>query len=156
MAKTVGKRDLAKADAIVSACLEAIAYLRPTYWFIENPRGLLQHRELMQPLEPFRELTTYCKYGTPYQKATHIWTNTKGVLPALLVCRFGDRCELYNHAEACHLRTAQATGRPGQMGMGVGGWRSGVGVYPVPEGLVLALLQRMHPTHIALACPRAV
>ena len=149
-AKTVGTRDLLKADATVHACLETIAYLRPTYWFVENPRGLLQHRELMKALEPFREKTTYCKYGTFYQKPTNIWSNTKGVPPALLECKYQDRCELYNHEEACHLRTAQAAGRPGQPGMG-----SGVNVYPIPGALVSALLQRMHPTHIALACPRA-
>jgi hypothetical protein len=147
-AKTVGKRDLLKADATVHACLEAIAYLRPTYWFVENPRGLLQHRELMRALEPFREKTTYCKYGTLYQKPTNIWSNTKGVPPVLMECKYGDRCELYNHEEARHLRTAQAAGRPGQQGMG-----SGVNVYPIPGALVSALLQRMHPTHIALACP---
>ena len=67
----------------MNACLEAIAYLQPSYWFVENPRDQLQHRELMQALEPFRELTTDCKYGTLYQTATHIWTNTSGPAPAL-------------------------------------------------------------------------
>jgi hypothetical protein len=153
MAKTRAVRDLQKADAVAQACLSVIGRLQPAYWYVENPVGLLRHRPFMEVWNRFRESTTYCMYGTPYKKPTDIWTNTKGRPPDLLFCQSGEWCVQFDRARGRHSRTAQHGAAPrtrGQPGMG-----DKANVYPVPEKLILSLLQRMHPVHIALACPRA-
>ena len=74
VAKTVGTRDLDKADQIVKHTLDIIEYLRPKYFIIENPQtGMLKDRPFMQSL-PFRDID-YCKYGMPYRKRTRLWNN---------------------------------------------------------------------------------
>jgi hypothetical protein len=40
-AKTTGERDLKTADEIAKACLRLIDTLKPKYWVLENPTGLL-------------------------------------------------------------------------------------------------------------------
>ncbi|KAK3288483.1 hypothetical protein CYMTET_4047 [Cymbomonas tetramitiformis] len=64
-AKTVGVRDLRAADRRVRRTLEIIKYLKPDFYFIENPRGRapygLHARRCMQGLPP-PHLATYCKY----------------------------------------------------------------------------------------------
>lgn len=47
--------------------------LRPTYWFIENPRGSMRKMNFVQGLPRFT--LTYCQYGDTRQKPTDIWTN---------------------------------------------------------------------------------
>jgi len=50
VAKTVGARDLDKADQIVKHTLEIIEYLRPKYFIIENPQtGMLKDRPFAEP-----------------------------------------------------------------------------------------------------------
>ena len=77
-ARTTGKmpRNLALADSLVARTRELIEHLKPTYWIVENPAtSLLSTREVMADLAPYRKVTTYCRYGTPYRKATAFWTN---------------------------------------------------------------------------------
>jgi len=80
-AKTVGVRDLTRADAIVGACLRVIEHLKPSAWFIVNPVGLLRERPFMTAYEKYRHTGTYCQYedstGEPvkYKKPTDIWSN---------------------------------------------------------------------------------
>lgn len=59
--------------AMVKKTIELIKELKPTFWFIENPRGMLRKQDFMRSLP--RKTVTYCKYGLEYQKATDIWTN---------------------------------------------------------------------------------
>ena len=133
-AKTVGTRLLEAADDNVRAALHVINYLKPRYWFIENPDGLLASRPGMQPLQPFLRETTYCHHGTPYRKATHIWTNA--LLPEPLpYCDRQTPCEM-RAQHGRHLRTAQQGARRGVPGSG-----GAVAVYPVPEGLVRRLFE---------------
>jgi len=73
--------------------LEVIDSLKPKYWFMENPRGLLRKFEFMSSL--FRQTVTYCQYGMPYMKPTDIWTNCNEWTPRPM-CKNGDSC----HAEA--------------------------------------------------------
>ena len=91
-AKTKGIRDLALADAIVKRTIKIIAYLKPKYWVIENPRGLLRQRDFMKKMQKYRKECTYCKYGTPYKKATDIWTN---VNVELKTCNKHNPCQMY-------------------------------------------------------------
>ena len=59
--------------------IEILMYFEPNKWYIENPRGLLQH---YPPLQEFiedygcRTLVYYGNYGHPSPKPTNIWSNT--------------------------------------------------------------------------------
>jgi len=73
-AKTVGERDLNKADSIVKHLLHILHYLQPKFYIIENPQtGMLKDRPFMTDL-PYRDID-YCKYGMPYRKRTRLWNN---------------------------------------------------------------------------------
>ena len=129
-------RDYHTADSMVLAALEAIRYLQPHFWYIENPRGGLWRRPFMTLWNEYRLLTSYCKYGTPYRKHTDIWTNAStshGKPLVLPPCSLEHPCDNYG----CHSETAQAgpssNGRPGQ-----GDTRK---VYPIPRKLLQALLK---------------
>lgn len=74
-AKTLGRRDLTGADAIVQRSLRIMKYARPDYWTMENPVGLLRTRPFMQRLRKYRNTCSYCRYGKPIRKNTDIWTN---------------------------------------------------------------------------------
>lgn len=62
-----------KGIAVVAKTLEIIAKLKPTYYFIENPRGMLKKLPIMYYL-PIQEVC-YCKYGDSRMKPTNIWSN---------------------------------------------------------------------------------
>ena len=54
--------------------LEIIEYLKPTWWFIENPwTSAMKDLEHMKNLPSIR--FDYCRFGYLYQKPTRIWTN---------------------------------------------------------------------------------
>lgn len=58
---------------IVLKTLELINILKPKYWIIENPRGMLRKQTFM---DPYRRVTvTYCQYGDKIMKPTDLWTN---------------------------------------------------------------------------------
>jgi hypothetical protein len=123
-----------EADQRVLAALRVIKYLEPAYWYVENPEGRLKERGIMQALEQYRHTTSYCHYGTAYQKRTNIWTNAALRRP-LRLCSKADPCP--NRAEAGrHPVTAQSgPSRGGTPGSG-----SGEHVYPVPLELTTELL----------------
>ncbi len=64
---------------ILERTLELIAELRPKYWFLENPRGMMRKRidPLLEKygLRCTRHTVTYCQYGDDRMKPTDIWTN---------------------------------------------------------------------------------
>lgn len=122
-------RDFVKADDNVRAAREIITYLAPKYWFIENPVGHLAKRPLMRDIDHLRHVCTYCRYGTPYQKATHIWTNAILQQP-LLQCTSQTPCaEFAKYGK--HRITAQSGDSKTQQGSG-----GAISVYPVPARLV--------------------
>lgn len=133
-AKSVGVRNLALADSIVKRTLKIIKYLKPKYWFIENPRGLLQHRPFMQPLQKYRNECTYCKYGKPFMKPTHIWTNTH---PQLAQCTHATPCA-YRKRHGKHKVSSQNGYR---RETGTMGSKNAQNVYPIPPRLVNVLLK---------------
>jgi hypothetical protein len=61
---------------IVEKTLEIIWKLKPKYFFIENPRGMLRKMACMTNM-PIRHTITYCQYGDTRQKPTDIWTNSE-------------------------------------------------------------------------------
>lgn len=78
------------AQELVLKTIEFIKELKPKYWFIENPRGMLRKMPFMQ--EFTRYTVTYCQYGDTRMKPTDIWTNLKGWTPKC--CKNGDPCHI--------------------------------------------------------------
>lgn len=62
-----------QALKIIQITLDIFNKLKPTYWFLENPRGLLRKQSIMDGL--VRHTVSYCKYGDDKCKPTDIWTN---------------------------------------------------------------------------------
>jgi len=60
----------------VLATLDIIKQLKPKYYFIENPVGMLRKMAFMQ--DHNRVTVTYCQYGENYRKPTDIFTNLEG------------------------------------------------------------------------------
>lgn len=89
----------------VQKTIDIIKELKPTYWFIENPRGKLRKLDVMTTLDkqlsnqgfeyPYvmRHTVTYCKYGDSRMKPTDIWTNCPYWIP-LPMCKNGDSCHV--------------------------------------------------------------
>lgn len=65
---------------------------KPTWWFIENPRGKLRKLPIMEQA-PIRHTITYCQYGDTRMKPTDIWTNAWWWRPRQ-TCRNGDTCHI--------------------------------------------------------------
>ena len=130
-AKTTAPRDLESADAVGRATVQAILDLAPAVFVIENPNGLLRHRDYMQPLLKYLKPTTYCVWGFPYKKETDIFTNIEVHLPH---CRLVP-CE-YFRKHGRHAETAQRgnskNGTPGN---------SVERLHRVPHGLIIELLK---------------
>ncbi len=51
---------------------------KPTYYVVENPRGMMRK---LSPREP-TDTTWYCQWGMPYAKPTDVWTNVRGRWPS--------------------------------------------------------------------------
>ena len=77
------------AQALVLKTIEIIDARKPTWWFIENPRGMLRKMPFMQNIT--RHTVTYCQYGDSRMKPTDIWTNAFWWKPRS-PCNNGDNC----------------------------------------------------------------
>lgn len=65
--------------------------LRPSLWFVENPKGMLRIQRFMMGYP--RYTVTYCQYGDFRQKPTDIWTNHPN--PRFKPpCKAGDPCHV--------------------------------------------------------------
>lgn len=70
---------------------ELIEKLKPTYYWIENPRGGMRKMDFMKDYP--RYTITYCQYGDTRMKPTDIWTNHPN--PKFKpVCHNGDPCHV--------------------------------------------------------------
>jgi len=76
---------------LVQKTLEIIEHFKPTYFFIENPRGMLRKMPIMADLP--RQGVTYCQYGDTRMKPTDIWTNSTTWIPRPM-CKNGDPCHV--------------------------------------------------------------
>ena len=132
-AKTRGVPDLELADRRVRRTRQIMEYYDPAYYFIENPAGDalrgLQTRSVMKGL-PDPHLTSYCRYGTPYMKPTHIWTNAPLSVP-LLQC---------THTTPCPARATlgkhENTAQEGVSASSTRGMGSAQAVYAIPRALL--------------------
>lgn len=91
--------------AIAMRTVELIDKFQPTYFFIENPRGMLRKMLFMQGFK--RHTVTYCQYGDFRQKPTDIWTNCDEWVPRP-PCKPG---------ASCHVAAPRGS-RTGTQGMG--------------------------------------
>lgn len=76
---------------LVQKTIEIIQLLEPTYFFIENPRGMLRKMPIMNQFK--RHTVTYCQYGDDRMKPTDIWTNSNNWVPRPM-CKNGDPCHV--------------------------------------------------------------
>ena len=76
---------------LVQKTLEIIEHFKPTYFFIENPRGMLRKMPIMAHLK--RRGVTYCQYGDTRMKPTDIWTNSDKWVPRPM-CKNGSPCHI--------------------------------------------------------------
>jgi hypothetical protein len=94
--REVGKDPQPKREEVQVAmnmavkAINLIAEVKPRYWFIENPRGMLRQMPFMRGWH--RSTVTYCKYGMKYQKATDIWNNCFQWMPKP-VCSKSSPCD---------------------------------------------------------------
>jgi site-specific DNA-cytosine methylase len=58
---------------IINKTINLLLEIEPTYWFIENPRGML--RKMIPEYIFYRRTVSYCQYGDSRMKPTDIWTN---------------------------------------------------------------------------------
>ena len=88
----IPKTDTAKLGIeLVKKTIEVINHFQPTYWFMENPRGVLRKMPFMN--EFTRRTVTYCQYGDERMKPTDIWTNNDLWIPRRM-CKNGDPCHV--------------------------------------------------------------
>jgi hypothetical protein len=101
--------DLAYADSLVRKTLQIIDYLRPPFFWIENPyTGLLKNRALLDHLPATR--ACYCQYDEGSglfltKKQTMIWGSVIGWRP-----RMCSRADGYCKFKELHGRHAHAIG----------------------------------------------
>jgi hypothetical protein len=76
---------------LVRKTLEIINPFQPTYWFMENPRGVLRKLDVVKGLK--KNSVTYCQYGDERMKPTDIWTNSDVWIPKPM-CKNGDPCHV--------------------------------------------------------------
>jgi hypothetical protein len=83
------------AQLLVRRTLQLIREARPTWWFIENPRGMLRKlpwfEHTTRELDGVRHTVTYCQCGDTRMKPTDIWTNASWCSPKA-ACNCGDPC----------------------------------------------------------------
>ena len=73
----------------VEKTIEIIQELKPKYWIIENPRGVLRKMPFMAEFN--RYTVTYCQYGDSRMKPTDLWSNLP-LLEFLPMCKNGSPC----------------------------------------------------------------
>jgi hypothetical protein len=76
---------------IVLKTVDIIETVRPSFWVIENPVGMLRKLNLI-PYE--RGTVTYCQYGAPWRKPTDLWGGFPPSLELRRRCRNGDACHI--------------------------------------------------------------
>jgi hypothetical protein len=108
---------------LVQKTLEIIEHFKPTYFFIENPRGMLRKMPIMAHLK--RQGVTYCQYGDTRMKPTDIWTNSDKWIPR----------PMCSNGFPCHISAPRGS-RTGTQGLSNAYERS-----KIPENLCIEILK---------------
>lgn len=66
-----------KHSCFIQRTIDIIKYLKPEYYFIENPRHSAIWKYIDAEFEKEHVLVDYCRFGTIYKKPTKILTNKK-------------------------------------------------------------------------------
>ena len=77
-----------KGIEVVKRTLKIIEQIKPRFFIIENPRGMLRKQDFMQGLK--RDTVTYCQYGAKVQKPTDLWNNLNHTFKPM--CKPGSPC----------------------------------------------------------------
>lgn len=96
---------------LVKKTLKLIDELKPKYWFIENPRGMLRKQDFMNDtiskMGGVRNTVTYCQYGDYRMKPTDVWTNCKSWVPRPM-CKKGMPCHQSSPLSTQELKDVQS------------------------------------------------
>jgi len=121
--------------AILYKTLWLIDQLKPKYWFIENPRGMMRKEGLMiymANVKGVRHTVSYCQYGDFRQKPTDIWTNCKSWKPKP-ICKPGAKCH----------ESARRGEDKGTQSIGGGGKHGWIDRSKIPKELCLEIVKEV-------------
>lgn len=76
-------------DMLLAKTLSLIEELNPTYWLMENPRGMMRKHPTM--INRPKKTITYCQYKDNRMKPTDVWGNVDTWIPRPM-CSNGDKC----------------------------------------------------------------
>ena len=96
---------------IIKKTLDIINFLKPDYYFIENPRGKLRKLDVVKKIP--RTTVCYCQYGDTRMKPTDIWTNN---LKNLLNPNGWNPRKMCKNGMSCH-ESAPRGSRTGTQGL---------------------------------------
>jgi len=102
-----------KSDNMVKKTLEIIKELNPTYWFVENPRGMLRKQSFMLGLP--KVTVWYCQYGDTRAKPTDIFSNN--IRSIFNTNGWNPKPECFNGNKNCHHQPAPRGSRTGTQGL---------------------------------------
>lgn len=129
-----------KSDLMVKKTIEIIRELKPKFWYIENPRGMLRKQSFMEGLP--RTTVWYCKYGENRAKPTDIWSNN--IRNLINPDGWQPRPECFNGNDKCHHdkqpRGYSAKKAAGALGKGTQGMKDNYERSKIPEQLCLEIL----------------
>ena len=97
----------------VKKTIEIIKYLKPKFWYIENPRGKLRKLQVVKGLP--KTTVWYCTYGDNRAKPTDIWSNN--IRSLLNINGWQPRPECFNGNKNCHHESAPRGSRTGTQGV---------------------------------------
>ncbi len=130
-----------KSDKIVKKTLELINILKPNYWFIENPRGMLRKQDFMKGIP--KTTVWYCTYGDNRAKPTDIWTNN--LYSIFNPNGWKPKPECFNGNPNCHHdRQPRGYNRKKELGVtkkGTQGLKNNYERSKIPEELCLEILK---------------
>jgi C-5 cytosine-specific DNA methylase len=84
----IPKLEAMEGISIVKKTISIIEELKPKYWVIENPRGMLRTMDFMKGIK--RNTVTYCRYGSPFMKPTDLFGELGNWKPREL-CKNGNK-----------------------------------------------------------------
>ena len=131
-ANTTGVRDILGGSQNVKSGLRIVRYSKPTFWFQDNPVGLLKDQPFMARFKKYINTCCYCRYGRLIKKPTNIWSN---VPLDLKICDQQTPCAA-KRKHGRHLVTSQKG--PSRS---VRGSHTSKRVYPIPSKLVRHLFR---------------